>query len=280
MLAGPFGPRSIKMNEKIIVSNQHKCIHTIKKTDTNRTVPLHDMRTVKPFGVDDDEQIAFFLSLTEIISDDKVFTIIMPNLIALSLSNFKRNIGKGLSLLKALKKKHNQSTNKLDNDDDLINVYDCFEYIEIAIVSLYMAVESFANTCIPDSYKYHKQKNNGVEEIYDKSAIEKHIATSEKLTEILPDILKLENPNQRPFWSGFKEIENLRNRIIHCKENATSSLLQDLFNYQNIKKYIKDTLDLLEFYVSRDTYNMIFPMGFGKSTIPIFDISEYLEDVK
>jgi len=264
------------MNEKIITSNIHKCIQIIKKTEDNKTVSLRDVRSVKPFGVDDDDQISFFLSLVELKSDEKKYVLIMPNLIALYLNNTKRNITAGIRLLKEVLKKYQDNVNELE-DDDIKKIYDYFEYIETAIVSIYMAVESFANTCIPEDYKYHKLKSNGVEEIYDKSTIEKNIPTSEKLTEILPAILKIESPSQKYFWSSFKEIEKLRNRIVHCKENASSDLLQDLLNNKNINRLVKDTLDLLQFYVSNDNQNLIFPMGFGNSSIPIFNIADSLE---
>lgn len=103
------------------------------------------------------------------------------------------------------------------SDKDLPRLYNYFESIQTAIISMYTAIESFANICIPHDYVYEKNNAKGIKESYSKELIERYIPTSEKIDKILPSILNCDSPKGSKLWQDFKSLESLRNDIIHPK---------------------------------------------------------------
>ncbi|MDR2278745.1 MAG: hypothetical protein LBE23_12890 [Vagococcus sp.] len=201
-----------------------------------------------------------------------------PNNVALFLSSAKKELTKSKSIYESLfgklaKLKNTKQKSYSVSDKDLPRLYNYFESIQLAIISAYTAIESFANIAIPKDYEYHRLNSKKIKEIYTKEQIERHIKTSEKLDKILPDILKCESPKGNKLWEDFKEIENFRNDIIHPKTSKKSksisiedsTFLCKLISDDFIDK-IRSAFKIIEYFCNQNTSNPLFPLGFGKVT--------------
>ncbi|MGP2591852.1 hypothetical protein [Serratia marcescens] len=195
-----------------------------------------------------------------------------PNNVSLFLSSAKKELAKSNSIYKSVFGKVIKSKHKKlrVSEKDLPRLYNYFESIQMAIVSMYTAIESFANICIPHDYVYEKNNSKGVKESYNKELIERYIATSEKIDKILPAILNCDSPKGKKLWEDFKELESLRNDIIHPKTTnknketkEDSSFLCSLLADDFIKK-VASGFDLVSYFCKQDTSHSLFPMGFGE----------------
>jgi hypothetical protein len=136
---------------------------------------------------------------------------------------------------RSLKKANDIFDNKLNPDKNTIevskatdklgflkliskDVCDYIEEIQASIVFAYTALEAFANLSIPEDY-YHIQRvnNKGIDERYDKAAIERWITLSTKLSTILPKIYRTKAIDKDKSWSLFVKLEKYRHEIIHQK---------------------------------------------------------------
>lgn len=98
---------------------------------------------------------------------------------------------------------------------------DAFDFIERMIESIvlaFTALEAFVNEIIPEDYFYaHHNRSDVVLEASSKSTIERHIRIDEKLTAVLPDILKCSSPKGTRCWQGYRQLKATRDRIVHMK---------------------------------------------------------------
>lgn len=226
------------------------------------------------------------LNLTLQMSDKAVLSgatvsFFTPNNVSLFLSSAKKELAKSNSIYKSLFGKINKTKHKKFkiSDKDLPRLYNYFESIQMAIVSMYTAIESFANICIPHDYVYEKNNPRGVKESYSKELIERYVATSEKIDRILPLILKCDSPKGTRLWQDFKELECLRNDIIHPKTTKKnretkedSSFLCTLLADDFIRK-VTSGFDLVSYFCKQDTSHSLFPMGFGEINLKAVQIN-------
>jgi len=237
-----------------------------------REVPIPDLRANKPIGCHDQEDngTAFFQRLITAKIDNTEISIAAPNEISISLHISKNAVEKSDKLRLLIKKKGKQTDSAIYEKDVTI-AYDYLEEIQKAVVFSYKAVESFCNAVIPDEYIYIKTTNRGIEEHYKKEQIERWLSTSEKVSKILPEIMNVTSPSQENFWSGFKNLERLRNEIIHSKSSSSTEVLNELF-LPKMRDYIISSLDMLHFFIKTDPYNPVFPLGFGDSKIKVWSV--------
>ncbi|WP_347331714.1 hypothetical protein [Marinimicrobium locisalis] len=260
---------NLKLNEQMV------CVHTIKgEREDGENIPVPDMRANKPTGVHDQEsnQTAFFQKLINAKIDQVEVGVAAPNEIALSLS-ISTKAKKNANILRDSIKKRAKNADHSLFDTDVKSAYDFLEEIQKSIVFGYKAVESFCNASIPDDYVYEKSNSKGIIELYGKPQIERWINTSEKVSSILPCILNVESPTREKFWSDFKNLERLRNDIIHSKSSSSSSVLSELFS-EKVNAYLLSGVKLLEFFITKDPYNQIFPLGFGVSQIKVMSVPD------
>lgn len=253
------------------------CVHHMSNPDDiNEVIPTSDRRSNKPIGIHETStnKTAFFQKIIQPKIGSSKITLVIPNEITLSISVATKSVKKA--------RKRKLSLERLSKSTDAIydtNVglaYDYLENVQAAIIFAYKAVESFCNATIPDSYVYKKTTNKSTEH-YSKEQIERWIATSEKVSAILPLILECPPPQSQGFWSDFKNLERLRNEIIHSKSSNTNAILEELFS-ETTYNYIQSAITLLEFFISIDPSNPIFPLGFGKSMVRVLNV-EKAEDV-
>ncbi|MBK7667959.1 MAG: hypothetical protein IPJ32_11845 [Sphingobacteriaceae bacterium] len=210
------------------------------------------------------------------VNDKQVFYT-TPNNIALSLSIMKKSFKRAKALHKNLIL--NRKEKKIDlKDNDKSQLYDFFEEIQACIIFAYVAVEAFTNAAIPENFKYTKTNEKGIEETWNKENIERWMQTSEKLSKILPDILKSTDIKAETFWPKFKELERVRNEIIHQKTvNKGTELNQDLYEDMlktSIFDSVKSSLQVIEFYYNLDNAHPYFPLGMGVAKFQIMPIED------
>jgi hypothetical protein len=114
-------------------------------------------------------------------------------------------------------------------------IFDYFERLQISVIFAFTAVETFANIAVPDNYTYERITNKGIKELLTKENIERWCSTTEKLEKILPNIFSMDSPKKAKFWTSFKQLEELRNDIVHpkCKaktENIPTDYLKRFFD--------------------------------------------------
>lgn len=251
------------------------CVHVIDgDSDGKQQVPVPDMRANKPLGVHDQQanQTGFFQKLIHTKIGQLQIGIAAPNEISLSLSISNKSLKNATALRNLIKEIGTTSEHHLF--DENVNIaYDFLEEIQKAIVFAYKAVESFCNASIPDNYIHENRNSRGVVELYGKEQIERWINTSEKVSSILPKILQVSSPIPEHFWSNFKNLERLRNEIIHSKSSTSSEILSELFS-DKVDEYLRSCFLLLEFFMKKDPCNQIFPLGFGTSQIKVISIPD------
>ena len=102
-----------------------------------------------------------------------------------------------------------------------------FNFIEkrmASIVFAYSALESFANENIPDNYIFQKQRDDDkCVEKYHKKQIERFLNLDLKLSEILPNIMNVTNPKGTNVWNRYKNLQQIRDSIIHMKSKDRKS---------------------------------------------------------
>lgn len=226
---------------------------------------IRDSRTIKLFS--EKEKATYSLSKKEkVIINASQINYLAPNSISLSLSLMKKSLKKAKKLHSEIIPKNVKTQNKID-----INLkkelYDFFEEIQTSIIFSYIAVEAFANAAIPNEFEYEKYNEKGVKEIWNKSNIERWLTTSEKAGVILPKILNSSDIKQEIFWSSFKNLEKLRNKIVHQKtiEKDTAldtEIYSEMLNPM-IFTIIESAIDVVDFFYKLNNDHPYFPLGLG-----------------
>ncbi|MUK48263.1 hypothetical protein [Aliivibrio fischeri] len=137
-----------------------------------------------------------------------------------------------------------------------------------------------ANVAIPNEYKYETKNGKGITEVWDKESIERWFKTSDKYTKLIPLILDVDSPVTQPFWSKFKELEVIRNEIIHQKtsrKKATdvdSDYLKSLLQ-KKIFDNIEAAYELISYICNADISHSYFPLGFGPAQIHVEELEKF-----
>nr|WP_288837157.1 hypothetical protein [uncultured Flavobacterium sp.] len=190
---------------------------------------IRDERSIK-LHAKDTNKIYFFGKGKQAKHADKSIIYFSPNNISLSLSLMKKSYKKSQKQLNKLLENRNEKLIKLsENDKDVL--YEYFESITTSIIFAYIAVESFANAAIPEDYIYEKINDRKIKESWTKENIERWLSTSQKISEILPIVLKTDDIKEQALWLEFKKLEKIRNDIVHQKTIESGTKLDsDLYN--------------------------------------------------
>lgn len=250
------------------------CCNSYSKSETGfGSYKIPDIRCSKPliYNVKKNDQLVFLQRMLDLKIDNKEINLSLPNEIGLSLNIFTKARDEAENLLEKLKK--DMEKNKDFYSENVSLFYDYIEQIQIASVFSYKAVEAFCNATIPNDFVYKKTNSKGIQEVYEISQIEKWIPTSEKLTEIIPNILNCESPKQIKYWSMFKELETLRNEIIHSKKkNSIENTKKMLSN--NVLDILNSSIYILNHFIQNDISNEVFPLGFLDKKWRIYEIDD------
>ena len=180
-----------------------------------------------------------FQELDQLKVGNKELTYFQPNNISILLSISKKQLELSKEFFATqFKNSHNELSyiNYSGDKKKFIGekskaICDYIELVETSIVFAYTSIEAFANISIHDNYKYtYKNNSKGIEEIYDKEAIERWITLKDKISIILPEIYKVKKPTQKKWWSDFIRLENYRHNIIHQKTIDSTDFYKKYFN--------------------------------------------------
>ncbi|MDX5584719.1 MAG: hypothetical protein QNK20_07280 [Aureibaculum sp.] len=183
------------------------------------------------------------------LNKKKQLSIALPNATALCISSSRRawkkakKIRDGSKIDKSIKKEVNFNSNT--------EAFDYIERVMESVVMAFTALEAFVNENIPDTYKYHtKRKSEIILEVMDKNDIERWLSLDEKLSCVLPDAHDISAPKNHRCWSDFKKLKNIRNRVIHMKQEDRRSsgpdvitLWNDIFKIEPPYKQAKEVID-------------------------------------
>lgn len=260
-----------------LVNLEMVCVHVVNSYSKSETVfgsyKIPDIRCSKPliYNVKKNDQLVFLQRMLDLKIDNKEINLSLPNEIGLSLNIFTKARDEAENLLEKLKK--DMENNKDFYSENVSLFYDYIEQIQIACVFSYRAVEAFCNATIPNDFVYKKTNSKGIQEIYEISQIEKWIPTSEKLTEIIPNILSCESPKQIKHWSMFKELETLRNEIIHSKKKNSIENTKKMLS-KNVLDILNSSIYILNHFIQNDISNEVFPLGFLDKKWRIYEIDD------
>lgn len=235
---------------------------------------IRDERSIK-LHAKDTNKIYFFGKGKQAKHADKSIIYFSPNNISLSLSLMKKSYKKSQKQLNKLLENRNEKLIKLsENDKDVL--YEYFESITTSIIFAYIAVESFANAAIPEDYIYEKINDRKIKESWTKENIERWLSTSQKISEILPIVLKTDDIKEQALWLEFKKLEKIRNDIVHQKTIESGTKLDsDLYNKlleKDIFKTISSSLSVIEFFYDYDNAHPYFPLGLGIAKFQLKEI--------
>jgi len=215
-----------------------------------------------------------------------------PSNVALFANIANREKQQAKNIYSSLISKSVRSNKDIDiKNEDVKRLYNYLEHIQTSIISIYTAIESFANIAIPNDYEYSFKNNKGITESYDKAAIERWLKTSEKIAKLLPTILATSSPKELPAWSLFKELENIRNDIVHQKsekvevaddEDGRPDFSRDINSRfigrllkPNIFEIVESGFDLIRFFCEKDIHHSFFPMGFSIAQLKPIEIDDF-----
>lgn len=246
-------------------------------------ISIKDVRMSRPIIVrvkSDRKDIVLQITETFEISNKKI-SFYSPNNISICLNKSKKESQLAQNIYSELLKPKFIQEDKIEfSEDDIVKLYDYFEHIESAIIFIYTAVEAFSNVAIPKDHIIEKYNTKGIKEVWDKSSIERWLTTSEKIKNIVPEILEMESPKTAKFWSNFTKLEKIRNEIIHQKtadrDTLDMKVLEEFLN-KDIFKIIYSGFEVISFFCEKENKNAFFPMGFGKAEPAIIEIDKFEE---
>ena len=255
----------------------------------NQDLKISDIRMLRPFAIFEKKS-----STSIICQQNENFeikkckvTFYTPNTVSLFLSISNKELIRATEAYKLLfDKKLNPDPKVIYSipEQELPKVYDYLEFIQTSIISMYSAVEAFANIAIPNEHLEEKINNKGIKEVWDKIAIERWYSTSEKIGDLLPKILNIESPKTLSFWSNFKKLEQLRNDIIHPKISPSkineieSSFLEKLFQ-EDIFALIKCGYQLIKYYCEKNESHSYYPIGLGKTIVQPIEVDDFSDHI-
>lgn len=160
------------------------------------------------------------------LTKKKQLTIPLPNATALLLNASAVAFGAARAI-----RESNLIDKSLRKDVSFHSDKEAFDYIERMIESIvlaFTALEAFVNEAIPEDFVYaHHVRSEVVLEAANKANIERHVPIDEKLTSVLPEVLKCKSPKGSRCWQGYKQLKKTRDRLVHMKsEDRKSSLAE------------------------------------------------------
>jgi hypothetical protein len=212
-----------------------------------------------------------------------------PNNVSIFASIAHKELQQSKTLYGNIIKKNLKKGGRLEiKGKDLTRFYNYLEHVQMSIIAIYTAIESFANLAIPKDFEKSVLNTKGIKEIWDKKAIERHWKTSDKIGDILPEVLQSESPKTLSDWSNFKSLESIRNDIIHQKTapkkeqgklKVDSGFVHKLLD-EKIFELIESGFSLISFFCKKDISHAYFPMGFSEANLKPIEVEDFTDSFK
>jgi hypothetical protein len=188
------------------------------------------------------------LSVTK-LTKKKHLSIALPNATALCLSISKRSWEEARCIRKV--SKIDNSIKKEVEFDSMSQAFDYIERVFESVILAFTALEAFVNEKIPDDFKFEEVRK-GKTNILDKAEIERRVTLDKKISEVLPQAMNIDSPKGKKCWQGYKDLQQVRDRIIHMKKLDRRSsgpeiptLWHDMFKIMPPHKQAKEIIDFL-----------------------------------
>ncbi|MHB1488841.1 MAG: hypothetical protein ACYCZM_15080 [Acidimicrobiales bacterium] len=137
-------------------------------------------------------------------------------------------------------------------------LFDYFEQSMVAVFFSYQAIEAFCNEEIlrksPEAIEVKRRKKK---EILERRVAERQLSTSEKLGNVLPQILAVSTMKGKALWQKFLVLEVARDEVVHLKnqtvrnndpsKEAEQTLLRLLA--EDVCYWPRVTMAILEYFV-------------------------------
>lgn len=138
---------------------------------------------------------------------------------------------------------------------DVSLLFDYFECFMVVVTFSLQALEIFCNDTIAKKLKgkYKLQRKNKALKL-SANKLQREASIEEKLSTILPDILKVNSPEHTKVWDIFKELKGIRNTTIHLKahESYTTKIDEETLFYKffmaEADKFPRFALEMIEFF--------------------------------
>ena len=156
----------------------------------------------------------------QIVNKTTGFVMDKPNDIAMYRSIANKSISRAKEIWKTLKDCNPHGL--ILSDKKTGNFFDYFEEVIQAFITSYTTIECMANICIPYGFVHSYQKK-GLTVTLTKVEIEQKTPLAEKLKIIIPAALNIPSPVNEKWWHKFKELEDIRNEIIHTKKSTAEN---------------------------------------------------------
>lgn len=256
-----------------------------KKSNNNNS---KDLRSMRPIMVRENASSqTLTLQQSELIDINGCeLAFPTPNNVSIFVSIAKKElqVSKKIYQTIVVEKIKKKKEVELENRD-ASKLYNYLEHIQTSIICIYTAIEALANVAIPNDYEYKTKNSKGISESWDKEAIERWFKTSDKYTKIIPGILEVSSPNTQNFWSKFKELEVIRNDIIHQKTSmkkptdVDSKYLNTLLQ-SRIFDIVDSGFELIMYVCNSDQSHAFFPLGFGPAQIKVKEMDKFSDNLE
>jgi len=256
-----------------------------ENTNTERVEGMQviDPRELRPYVIRAKKQNqVFVLGQNEIyLLDGKKISFPPPNNIALNLNISAKEYDIAIKMFEKKIRPLLMQSKSIDfKKEEVSELYDYFEHLQVSLLFNYTAVEAFSNVAIPEEYQLEKLNNKKVKEIWVKENIERWLSTSEKIGDIVPKILDVPSPKNESFWNDFKELEKIRDEIVHQKTttnetNVRSRFLKEFFKGE-IFSIIRSGYLVINYFCTKSKQaHIYFPVGIGHPKIEPFEIDDF-----
>jgi len=226
-----------------------------------------DHRILRPLAIREKKtKKTFILQQTEhLLLDGKDIYFYQPNNISIFISIAHKEMDKAYKIYLKLIKPLLDKGGKIEfKGAKLTQLYNYFEHIQSATISIYTAIEALANVAIPRDYTMEIVNNKQVKETWTKENIERWKTTSEKIGDIVPLILKMQSPKELKVWTYFKQLEQIRNDIIHQKSERDPTKLDSKFLLKLFKSSIftivQSGFQIIKYYCEKNESHGFFPI--------------------
>jgi hypothetical protein len=156
------------------------------------------------------------------LTKKKQLTIPLPNATALLLNSSANAFAAARAIRNSSNIDNHVRSEVAFNSDK--EAFDYLERMIEAIVLAFTALEAFVNESVPEDFVYARHAQSRIVlEATNKSSIERHVSIDEKLTSVLPEVLKCSSPKGSRSWQGYRQLKKTRDRLIHMKTEDRKS---------------------------------------------------------
>ena len=157
-------------------------------------------------------------SMSVLKKSNVLLTIHVPNATALFFNIAHRTFTEARGLFES----HELGRHAKKRREFFMPEADAMTYMELmlqSVVAAHTGIEAYANEAVPEGYVYtYWSQRAKKEESLNREEIERQLTLCQKLADVLPKAHSVPAPKKgQPAWQRYKELKEIRDRIIHMK---------------------------------------------------------------